>query len=347
MKKAEAHTQSKRCNNILLVALIFVCILLLEAIGRSNTYNPLRANSNDVDKKTPHTQNQHKHKVKKDDTEKKRKKQRKMPPWKRDTCKSLYKTKGNKQYELEDRQHSPLIFERDNVMVCRTPKVGSAELRCLQRSYELKEEFEMLKNANCRPVERDILSELHDLEDPKQHNRWLYSKEVKRIMFVRHPVKRILSGFIQVAKTKTEDMWQSYGFEDKGHGPDAFQFFLFNTSFIYEHDPICSKASTYFSLESWSQHWAPPQHCRCGIWDCDVDWKVYKVEEQTIGTVMNKYVPGPWVPNDADRSKNYHSKSYDEKKYLTPDVLRFLNKLTKIEQEFFGYQPYKIEKERK
>lgn len=336
-KKAMTHTKNKRClSGIFLFAIVCCAILMLEQLGKSHL-NPL-AN------RAKHTANG---KVKnKKKNKKKNKRLKKLPPFKRPICQSLYKTKGNKKYEYEDRQHSPLIFRRDKVMVCRTPKVGSAELRCMQRSYENKAEFEMLKNSDCRPVERDTVSEFHDFEEPDRHKYWLYSKEVDRVMFVRHPVKRILSGFIQIAKTKQEDFWQSYGFFNKGHSPEAFRWWLFNSTFIYEYDTTCSKASTYFSLESWSQHWAPPQHCRCGIWDCDVDWKIYKVEEQSIGTVMAEYVPGPWVPNDADRSKNYHSKSYDEKEYLTPEVLKFLNELTKEEQEFFGYKPYKIKKKK-
>jgi len=270
-------------------------------------------------------------------------------------CQSLWNTKGNEDYEYEDRQHSPLIFPRDDLMVCRTPKVGTAELRCMQRSYEKKRKFVYKGNAQCRPLDRDLsLSELHDLTgDPVRFNRYLYSDSVDRVMFVRHPVRRILSGFLQIAKTKKEDFWQSYGFDDQGFGPDGFRIFVLNSTFTYEYDTSCSKSSTYFSLESWSQHWAPPQHCRCGISECGVEWKVYKIEEHTIGEIMDQYIPGPWIPpynittkdNNNKKPKEsgkYHSKSYDEKKYLTPDVLEFLNDLTKVEREFYGYEPIKF-----
>jgi len=300
----------------------------------------------------PTTKQHHNSNVKSLKLKKKKKKKSKdfgnMP-----ICQSLWNTKGNEDYELEDRQHSPLIFHRDNLMVCRTPKVGTAELRCMQRSYEKKSKFNYKGNAACRPLDRDSLSELHDLTgDATRFNRYLYSDAVDRIMFVRHPVRRILSGFMQIAKGKKVDFWQAYGFDDQGFGPDGFRTFMLNSTFTYEYDGLCSKSSTYFSLESWSQHWAPPQHCRCGIADCDVEWKVYKIEEHTIGEIMDQYIPGPWIPpynvtppetksskKKKQESGKYHSKSYDEREYFTPEVLEFLNDLTKIEREFYGYDP--------
>jgi len=244
--------------------------------------------------------------------------------------------------------------------------------------------------------------ELHDLTgDRVRFNRYLYSDSVDRIMFVRHPVRRLLSGFLQVARVRKESFWESYGFEDQGFGPDGFRTFMMNSSFIFEYDGTCSRSSTFFSIESWSQHWAPPQHCRCGISECGVEWKVYKIEEHTIGEIMDQYIPGPWIPpynittknnskkkptppyNNTTKKKRrrlelsyntttkkkkkkpkspynittkknitrrsrgkesgkYHSTSYNEKEYLTPEVLEFLNDLTKNEREFYGYEPIKF-----
>ena len=282
-------------------------------------------------------------------------------------CNSLYKKTGNTNNELA---HSPLIYERDDLMVCRVAKVGSNELRCIQRSYELEEEFEYRGNSGCRPHEREGLtySQLSDVEDVQEFQRYLYGEDVNRIMFVRHPVRRILSGFIEMTTSAVthEEFWEFYDNvdgTDRGWSPEAFDYWVYNTTFRYEYSGSCSPQSTYFSMEMFLQHWAPPQHCRCGLHDeCGVEWKIYKVENiPNISSVMQEYIPGPWIPdkssirnakffNSRDQSEKYndvlHSKAhkYDYKEYFedNPELLDFLNELTKEERDYFGYEPLTI-----
>lgn len=257
-------------------------------------------------------------------------------------CESMFGWGGNRRYELA---HSPLLYERDNLMVCRVAKVGSSALRCIQKAYESKSKFADDGNLGCRPKDREGAAQLMDVKDKDEFNKLLYGEETNRIMFVRHPVRRILSGFIQMAKHKGEDFWHQYHFEeDLGYGPEAFHKWILHSPFRFEYDPDCSKASTYFSMEMWSQHWAPPQQCRCGMWDCDVEWKIYKTEEHNMSSVMAEYIPGPWIPEDDAKPVHSHSKVYDWKEYFkTPGVLDFLNTMTKGEQEFFGYEPLTID----
>lgn len=163
-----------------------------------------------------------------------------------------------------------------------------------------------------------------------------------------------------------EEFWEFYNRvdgSDKGFSPEAFEYWVYNTTFQYEYSGSCNHQSTYFSMEMFLQHWAPPQHCRCGIHDsCGVEWKIYKVENiPNISSVMEQYIPGPWIPrkesirnapqtstgdkrernNDKLHSKAHH---YNYRDFFVnhPKLLQFLNDLTKEERDYFGYEPLTI-----
>ena len=73
----------------------------------------------------------------------------------------------------------------------------------------------------------------------------------RRVLFVRHPVPRILSGFLQIARFDGEAFWKAHSFnQSHGAGPDAFELWLRNSTFQQEYDPNCGEQSTKFSLDS-------------------------------------------------------------------------------------------------
>lgn len=122
------------------------------------------------------------------------------------TCPSLFKQQN------KDNEHLPLVFERHNLVVCRTPKVGSIELRGVANSYHQNASFVPL-TLNSAYTDDHTLS---DISIEHEFNHYLYGNDVTRILFVRHPVYRILTGFLEVARfrtiwTKVHDMKSTRG----------------------------------------------------------------------------------------------------------------------------------------
>lgn len=251
-------------------------------------------------------------------------------------CDSLYRKRGGKG--IDGNEHSPLVFHRHNILICRNAKVGSEELRRIAQAYETETNFTTTEySMNFRT--------LSEINDTLTFHSLLYGDSTKRLMFVRHPVRRILSGFIQVTKEKSwqESFWGEYETEKTiGGGPDDFAFWLYNTTFAqHEYNPTCSNLSTQLSMHDNKQHFAPPYHCRCGIWDCGVHWEVIRLEDHTIRAVLERYMPGPWIPPPV--GPRVHKGSYNASQYLAPDVLDLLNTITAVEQKLYGYKPLTFE----
>ncbi len=71
-----------------------------------------------------------------------------------------------------------------------------------------------------------------------------------------------------------------------------------------------------------TQHWAPPQYCQCGLHDCGVNWKIYKIEQHSVQSVLKYYFPQKYLPL-ANGMEILHTRKYTKKEYLTEDILDF------------------------
>ena len=232
-----------------------------------------------------------------------------------------------------DIEHSPLFFGRGDFVVYLTVKVGSTELRMIHNAYYSKErKFPRKFNSNQKKA---ILTKtMSSLKNFTMTNNLLHSDHFDRVMFVRHPVRRILSGWLESYAELVDN--------DKGvdpSGPIAFEQWLKKSHFANHYIEDCSEFSTSMSTHMHFQHVLPPQHCRCGIWDCNVKWKTYKIEEHSITSIMADLIPGPWIPPHKESDSRANSKKYNERHYFTPDVLEILNNITSVERELFGYDP--------
>jgi len=262
---------------------------------------------------------------------------------KNDTCPTHYRNTFN------DNEFSPIIFPERNLMVCRTPKVGSQEIRAVSTAW--KADVPFVERADPRTFNQSILA---DVTDPLQFHRYLYDEEsYSRIMFARHPVLRILSGFLQVADKKT--FWRLHEMErpsrkDSAYAsPKSFHRWVLNESLLTRYyRPECDDAVDMtlrdIDLHPKLQHYAPPQYCRCGMTDCGVKWNYYRLEDgKSIRDILKNFgIPEKYLKQpDETGVQIMHQRSYlySKRDYLTDEVLAYLNRLTKREQAFFGYQP--------
>lgn len=169
----------------------------------------------------------------------------------------------------------------------------------------------------------------------------LNRESIERIMFVRHPVARIFSGWKQL--------------NHRGY-PKHFHDFV-ERQLPMEYDPGCGPVSMALAADARKQHYAPAQHCRCGL-RAGVPWKVLRLEEQPLLPMLRELLgPSDAIPKDGYQLPAYthltHLQTLVERErgppasarlppeeYLTPAVLKTLNDLTRTEQRILGYLPY-------
>eukprot|EP00977_Amphora_coffeiformis_P012413 scaffold3069_cov215-Amphora_coffeaeformis.AAC.14 len=258
-------------------------------------------------------------------------------------CPSLFQQKSR------DNEHVPLLFEEHNLVVCRTPKVGSLEIRSVHDAVQNNRSFTMMPNRGYRgktAADLDTLDEfdwyMHDT--PFLDNTTSPSTAVHRIMFVRHPVVRILSGFKEVSMYLLSSMNKHKKWKGS---PQDFRLWVDSPSGLNaSYHRTCDENSQNISLHSHRQHVGPPQHCRCGIFECGVEWTVYKLEEHTIQSVFHKHgIPDHFLPPPTTNGTNllHARRGYRKADYLAPDILERLNRITLEERLFFGYPPLTIE----
>ena len=255
----------------------------------------------------------------------------KIRPGGKKACPSQYRNKKN------NNEHSPLLFKKHNLMVCRTPKVGSNELRSIASAYESDTPF--TPPSFNRPHHGSILAAVRNSRD---FNHYLYDDNVTRIMFVRHPVIRVLSGFLEMAKSSS--FWKLHGLKQNvGASPETFRRWIQDPKLFYKYyHSECRKNSASLDVHPKIQHWAPPQHCRCGIHDCNAKWNVFMIEQHKIQSVLKNYLPEKYLP-PANSTEILHKRKYTVRDYLADDILAYLNLVTKEEQEFFDYDPLVID----
>ena len=250
---------------------------------------------------------------------------------------------------FNDNEFSPIIFPERKLLVCRTPKVGSQEIRAISTAW--KADVPFVERADPKTFNQSILA---DVEDPLQFHRYLYDEEsYSRIMFVRHPVLRILSGFLQIADKKTfwrlHDMERPSRKDNSYASPESFHRWVLNETLLTRYyrsecDGADDMTMKDIDLHPKLQHYAPPQYCRCGITDCGVKWNYYRLEDgKSIRDILNQDggIPEKYLKPDETSEQIMHQRSYlySKRDYLTDKVLEYLNKMTTKEQQYFGYQP--------
>jgi len=203
---------------------------------------------------------------------------------------------------------------------------------------QMKENF--LENLTVTTKKAILTKTMSSLKNFTMTNNLLHSDHFDRVMFVRHPVRRILSGWIEsYAFMIKNDSIIFKSFKGEPSGPFAFEQWLKKSEFANTYIRDCSEVSTAMSNHMHMQHVLPPQHCRCGIWDCNVKWKTYKIEEHSITSIMSDLIPGPWIPPPEGNDSRFNQNKYNERDYFTSDVLEILNNITSVERGLFGYDP--------
>jgi len=272
-------------------------------------------------------------------------------------CPSLYQT------GVGFVEHSPVVFERDDIMVCRTPQVGSKFIRDLTMSYvtsNLTSYFSEEDEKKGSKGFQHLNPTLDKIHESDKFNYYLYDMDIsQRIMFVRHPITRIVAGFYDIASSQSSKFWMDlYGYnEDHGYSGKSFLFWLQNSSFVEDYQSmdgsICSDHALYESLHPQYQQWSPPQVCRCGIMDCGVQWTIHKVEDSptvmldVMTEALGRRVKDLYVQTELQQDNTFHNDvanilndpRYDMSEYLTANTLAILNPLTLKEQIYLGYQP--------
>jgi len=143
---------------------------------------------------------------------------------------------------------------------------------------------------------------------------------VVRLMWVRHPISRLLSG------------WR---FLTPGGGtPQLFASFVMR-EYQRLYDAGCDAASMLLSLDPARQHYLPPQHCRCGL-PCGVRWRILQLEACPIQRVFRRHLGNQSILPPTDKSKANAQTPYNATAFLAP-LLGFLNRLTAREQRALGY----------
>jgi hypothetical protein len=235
---------------------------------------------------------------------------------------------GGKRPKAFSRLEAEIVRPK-HLLLCLTPKAGSSTLRAVGLS--------VMRGTNSTFVrthrQTGFLPWVYHLSSAAREYA-LRSPGVIRLMFVRHPVSRILSGFIEAPpKQKTTA---------RARSPSAFHRFVANV-LTPNYDPFCGKEAQLMALRSAEQHFLPPQHCRCGI-TCGVNYTVVRIEDTAVDDAIWPYVHSQHLPPAGVR---LHSASprqgvAAEGQYLVPKVLDQLNMLTALEQRVLGYQPYVV-----
>jgi hypothetical protein len=154
---------------------------------------------------------------------------------------------------------------------------------------------------------------------------------VRRLIWVRHPVARILHGVLQIRGSKmTYATFECTVFEVMKH--------------VHPYDQSCGLATQLMAADDHYQHYVPPQHCRCGL-PCGAQYEVYRVEDarRSIKRVLTGYgVPEAWLPSAEQFGETSHSAGHgvNESVWLSARILAELNTLTALEQRLLGYKPY-------
>lgn len=229
-------------------------------------------------------------------------------------------------------ENSPLVINH-NLVVCRSAKVASTALRTAAFAIKHHVPYSPVWKENQRNeldevwkagLESRTLDEVATFRNNQSEvHRLLYSPEVRRVMWVRHPVSRILSAYMEFL---LGGILVEISFEEF--------VFSFVTRF---YDPSCSIWSTWLSLDGIAQHVFPSQHCRCNI-PCGVSYELHHLE--TTRSVVADLYEMAGIAWRARGVSHVNDHSYNVSSLLTPRIISHLNTLTYQEQLHLGYTPY-------
>lgn len=231
-------------------------------------------------------------------------------------------------------ERRPLVMQRANFTLCRTAKAGSTELRAVTFAHNADKQY---KTPTEKENNSGTYSSLPKLSGKYSKSRQQLS-QTRHIMFARHPVIRVLSGWMHIC-TRGGQVTAAKG----GCVPSKFARFIAE-DFKRDYDETCGDKTLDLDGDGMKQHWVPAQHCRCGI-PCGVQWEFFKIEDVGVLKVMKTLLPDLKVDEDLD-SYRAHKGHYDQLEgdwlalYLTGQTLQSLNDITAVEQKFFGYQPW-------
>ena len=247
------------------------------------------------------------------------------------TCPSLH------QQQNKDNEHSPLLFKEHSLLICRTPKVGSLELRGIAAAQGQDKPFEV----------PELNRPLYGRNTRRYHwCRWVSSlftwRECDAYSFCATSCPSNLVGLSRSGALSS--FLEDYSQHEAKPRYDAASLSHMDIKWSISQVlwvKLQCKLNSIFLESGCSAFWAPPHYCRCGIHDCRVDWEVYKVEEHSIGSVLKLHLPQQYLPLGTNTS--LHKRRYRRRDYLTPDLLTMLNEATREEQDFFDYKPFTLE----
>mmetsp|Transcript_29261 Transcript_29261/g.68457 ORF Transcript_29261/g.68457 Transcript_29261/m.68457 type:complete len:274 (-) Transcript_29261:429-1250(-) len=245
-------------------------------------------------------------------------------------------------------EHNPLVLPRKigaaPLIMCRTPKVGSTLVR--QACSRLKQQ-----SLYCVVASRDALG----------------SNCSTRVVFVRHPVSRLISGFTTITSVASPELWarppaqMTSLFKARRSGgshvyrgsnatqvaatwSQAWNVFMRWLPLVYRS--TCKNAHEY-STHLELQHVLPPQHCRCGM-GCGLWYQRYKMEEHDLGAVLStlgvprtalpavgSVVRPKWGGSSLTNGSWLHS-------FISKEDVARLDALTAHERSSLGYGNYEF-----
>ena len=222
-------------------------------------------------------------------------------------------------------EHLPLYIKEKNLLICRVPKAGTLYMRGVLHAYDTNAGFRCIGNtAAAAATNRSLIN-----PSPTLRHDVLEGANTTRVMFVRDPVTRTLSGWITM----------------NGHNLSKERFWHWlRTSFETQYTDVCDDRAIMLSKHGWLQHWTPAQFCRCGMASCGASYQVHRIEDRAPPEVLSPYFTdaqlglGPTnIGADGKSVLRCHAKSSNESEYLTPDVVRFIKRVTRKERKWFGY----------
>ena len=212
-----------------------------------------------------------------------------------------------------------------SLVICRVPKADSLVVRSVVASKIHGTPFHNVGNRVGRIHHARTLYPLLGMMPLTRAFEML--RDSNRIMFVRHPVARTLSGWRTIYPKGTVDEFAQF----------------VRVDFPRHYDASCGKFTLDMAREMRIQHWAPAQHCRCGI-PCGIRYTFYKIEDVKPENVLQHYwgeanVNVSWLKHTHTDSRPAGPNKAD---FLQPTVLATLNRVTAEEQAYFGYSAFKI-----
>ena len=238
-------------------------------------------------------------------------------------------------------ENSPLVLNSSGIqgsetVLCRTPKVGSLMLRSIALAQANARQWKPVTNGKPwrRIMPFNTLANDHT-HDFMRHDRAYteaeltrlqHAPKVLRLMWVRHPITRVLSGWRFTTPPELAT-------------PARFAAFC-RGELRRLYDASCGGASQLLSLHPQRQHYLPPQHCRCGR-PCGVRWRTLPLEACPIQRVLRSHLGNLSALPPTDELRANVQERFNATAFLAP-VLPLLNKLTATEQAELGYCPLEI-----